>query len=81
MLRILGSSKTFCDGLTRRDMLWAGGLGLFGLSLADVLHLLLLLAHDLKVDLPTAFEEKMKLNRQKYPIHKARGSAKKYTEL
>jgi dCTP diphosphatase len=50
-------------------------------ELADVLHLLLLLAHDLKVDLPGAFEEKMKLNREKYPIHKARGSAKKYTEL
>jgi hypothetical protein len=30
MLRILGSPKTFCDGLTRRDMLWAGALGLFG---------------------------------------------------
>ena len=25
MLRILGSRKTLCDGLTRRDMLWAGG--------------------------------------------------------
>ena len=33
MLRILGSPKTLCDGLTRRDMLWAGGLGLFGLGL------------------------------------------------
>jgi hypothetical protein len=39
MLRILGSPKTLCDGLTRRDMLWAGGLGLFGLGLGDFLHL------------------------------------------
>jgi hypothetical protein len=39
MLRILGSPKRFCDGLTRRDMLWAGGLGLFGLGLADWLRL------------------------------------------
>ena len=39
MLRILGSPKTFCDGITRRDMLWAGGLGLFGLGLADALRL------------------------------------------
>jgi hypothetical protein len=39
MLRILGSPKTFCDGLTRRDMLWAGGLGLLGLGLADYLRL------------------------------------------
>jgi hypothetical protein len=39
MLRILGSPKRFCNGLTRRDMLWAGGLGLFGLGLADWLRL------------------------------------------
>ena len=39
MLRILGSPKRFCDGLTRRDMLLAGGLGLFGLGLADYLRL------------------------------------------
>ena len=31
MLRILGSPKRFCDGLTRRDMLLAGGLGLAAL--------------------------------------------------
>jgi hypothetical protein len=39
MLRILGSPKKCCDGWTRREMLWAGGLGLFGLGLADVLRL------------------------------------------
>jgi hypothetical protein len=39
MLRILGSPKRLCDGWTRRDMLWAGGLGLFGLALGDVLRL------------------------------------------
>src|SRR6185369_16743393 len=39
MLRILGSPKTLCDGLTRRDMLWAGGLGLLGLGLPDYLRL------------------------------------------
>src|ERR1700674_992841 len=33
MLRVLGSPKTLCDGLTRRDMLWAGGLGLLGVGL------------------------------------------------
>jgi hypothetical protein len=33
MLRVLGSPKRLCDGLTRRDMLWAGGLGLFGVGL------------------------------------------------
>jgi hypothetical protein len=39
MLRVLGSSKRFCDGWTRREMLWAGGLGLFGLGLGDFLRL------------------------------------------
>ena len=50
-------------------------------ELADVLHLVLLLAEKLKVDLGKAFVEKMKLNAAKYPVHKARGSARKYTEL
>src|SRR6516225_6858853 len=39
MLRILGSPKNFCDGWTRREMLWAGGLGLFGLGLGDLFRL------------------------------------------
>lgn len=36
MLRILGTPKTLCDGLTRRDLLQAGGLSLFGLGLNDL---------------------------------------------
>src|SRR5438067_155209 len=39
MLRILGSRKTACDGLTRRDLLHVGGLGLFGVGLTDLLRL------------------------------------------
>jgi hypothetical protein len=39
MLRILGSAKRLCDGWTRRDMLRAGGLGLTGLQLGDLLRL------------------------------------------
>jgi hypothetical protein len=39
MLRVLGSPKRLCDGLTRRDLLWAGGLSLFGLGLSDYLRL------------------------------------------
>jgi hypothetical protein len=38
MLRVLGSEKRFCTGPTRRDALWAGGLSLFGLTLADHLR-------------------------------------------
>jgi hypothetical protein len=36
MLRVLGSPKRLCDGLTRRDMLRAGGV--FGLTLAEFLR-------------------------------------------
>jgi hypothetical protein len=34
MLRVLGSHKRFCDGLTRRDLLHVGALSPFGLTLA-----------------------------------------------
>ncbi|HKI37286.1 MAG TPA: DUF1501 domain-containing protein [Gemmataceae bacterium] len=36
-LRILGSPKRLCNGLTRREMLVSGGLGLCGLTLGDQL--------------------------------------------
>jgi hypothetical protein len=39
VLRILGSAKTLCDGLTRRDFLHVGGLGAFGLGLTDLFRL------------------------------------------
>src|SRR4029453_1841798 len=39
MLRILGSAKQLCQGMTRRDMLRVGGLGIAGLSLPQVLAL------------------------------------------
>lgn len=38
MLRVLGSPKALCNGVSRRDMLWAGGLGLFGLTLPEYLR-------------------------------------------
>lgn len=38
MLRVLGSPKRLCDGLTRRDMLHVGSLSLFGLGLESYLH-------------------------------------------
>lgn len=38
MLRVLGSPKRLCDGLTRRDMLHVGGLSLFGLGLESYLR-------------------------------------------
>lgn len=35
MLRVLGSPKRLCDGMTRRDLMHVGAAGLFGLNLAE----------------------------------------------
>ena len=40
-----------------------------------------LLAEHLEIDLADAFVKKMAKNAKKYPVEKAKGSAKKYTEL
>src|SRR5262245_23586718 len=39
MLRILGSARQLCDGLTRREWLRVGWLGLTGLGMSDLLRL------------------------------------------
>src|SRR5262249_49489152 len=38
MLHLYGSSPRLCDGLSRREFLRAGGLGLAGLALPQLLH-------------------------------------------
>jgi len=38
MIRVLGTTKRVCDGLTRREMLRIGGLSLFGMALPDLLR-------------------------------------------
>ncbi len=50
-------------------------------ELADVLYWVLLLAHDLDIDLVKAVDRKMKKNALKYPVKKARGKSTKYTKL
>jgi dCTP diphosphatase len=52
-----------------------------GEELADVLGWILLLANDQQIDLADAFAKKIELNKRKYPVEKAKGSAKKYDEL
>ncbi len=52
-----------------------------GEELADVLYWILLLSYDLKIDVLEALDKKLKKNEGKYPVEKAKGSAKKYTEL
>jgi dCTP diphosphatase len=50
-------------------------------EIADVLLYLVRLADQLNVDLISAARAKMAGNAAKYPVDKARGTAKKYTEL
>jgi NTP pyrophosphatase (non-canonical NTP hydrolase) len=52
-----------------------------GEELSDVLYWVLLMAHESGIDLERSFAEKMKRNEEKYPLEKARGNNRKYTEL
>jgi NTP pyrophosphatase (non-canonical NTP hydrolase) len=49
-------------------------------ELADVLLYLVRIADELGIDLHAAARAKMTRNAEKYPVEKARGSARKYTE-
>jgi len=50
-------------------------------ELADVLVYAIEFANTNNIDIATAIESKMRANAQKYPVEKARGNARKYTEL
>ena len=50
-------------------------------ELADTLIYLIRLADKLDIDLLKAAKNKIEINEQKYPVDKAKGNAKKYTEL
>ena len=50
-------------------------------ELADVIIYALLLAEKYGWDIPSIVSEKMEENGVKYPVEKAKGTAKKYTEL
>lgn len=52
-----------------------------GEELADVLYWVLLMSHDLNIDIGDALSKKMDKNEQKYAVEKAKGNHKKYTEL
>jgi NTP pyrophosphatase (non-canonical NTP hydrolase) len=52
-----------------------------GEELADTLYWVLLLSHDLGIDVFEALDKKMKKNEEKYPVEKAKGSHAKYNEL
>jgi len=52
-----------------------------GEELADVFYWVLLMSHDLNIDIVKALKQKIKRNEDKYPVEKSHGSHKKYTEL
>lgn len=50
-------------------------------ELADIFIYLLQITMKFNIDLEAAVNEKMKLNAEKYPIEKALGNSKKYTQF
>ncbi len=52
-----------------------------GDELSDVLFWVLLMSHDLKIDLSDAFVNKLEENKKKYPIDKSKGKHTKYNKL
>ena len=52
-----------------------------GKELADVLYWVLLMSHDLDIDIEKISYLKLKENAKKYPIKKAKGKHSKYTDL
>ncbi len=52
-----------------------------GEEMADVFNWILIMSHDLGIDILDAAEKKIEQNAKKYPVSKSRGTYKKYTEL
>ncbi len=50
-------------------------------ELADVFNYAFLLADKYGFDIEAIIQKKLEINARKYPVEKARGTAKKYTEL
>jgi NTP pyrophosphatase (non-canonical NTP hydrolase) len=50
-------------------------------EIADIFIFLTYLCNEFKIDLFDAVRAKVALNEEKYPVDKAKGSAKKYTDL
>lgn len=55
--------------------------GEIGEELADVLYWVLLMSHDLKINILEALDKKISINESKYPVEKAKGKHTKYNKL
>jgi len=56
-------------------------VGCVGEELADIFIYALNLADKLGIDIEKSIKKKLEINRKKYPIEKAHGSAKKYNQI
>ena len=66
MLRVLGERRSACDGVTRREAIRVGGLGLFGsVSLPAFLHA----ANQQQTDLPQRAKSVVLINLFGGPPH------------
>ncbi|MFA5877680.1 MAG: nucleotide pyrophosphohydrolase [Candidatus Paceibacterota bacterium] len=52
-----------------------------GEELADVLYWVLLMSHDMNIDVAKALEDKINKNESRYPVAKAKGQHTKYDKL
>jgi NTP pyrophosphatase (non-canonical NTP hydrolase) len=52
-----------------------------GDELADVLYWVILMSHDLNINVIDALNKKIEKNESKYPVEKAKGNHTKYTKL
>ena len=52
-----------------------------GEELADILYWVLLMSHDLKIDISSALENKLEKNKAKYPINLSKGNNTKYNKF
>jgi dCTP diphosphatase len=50
-------------------------------ELADVLYWILLMSHDLEIDIEEAMKRKLEETNKKYPVEKSKGKHTKYTQL
>ena len=50
-------------------------------ELADVLYWVLLMANDFDIDIKKSLNDKLRKNREKYPIEKSKGKHSKYNKL
>ncbi|MEO7357751.1 MAG: nucleotide pyrophosphohydrolase [Ignavibacteria bacterium] len=50
-------------------------------EIADVFYWVLLLSHDLNIDIAKALEDKIQMNMKKYPVEKSYGKHIKYNKI